>query len=90
MGDVTVKKSWRDGHVGVRFSVTAHDRGNNIKVSGGCDLSTEAARELARLLVEESDRADAEFAKKEASDARRKKWRDREIAAGRMKVLDWR
>lgn len=73
MNEITVKKSWRDGHVSVRFSVTVYNRGSNLKVSGGCDVSTEAARDLARSLIEESDKADAKISKKEASDARRKK-----------------
>lgn len=83
MDKFTVKKSYRGGHVGLRFSVKA----NYIKIEGGSDLSTEQARDLARILVDESDRADARVAAKKASEDRRQKWRDREIAAGRIKIM---
>jgi hypothetical protein len=88
MDKFCIKKSYKDGHVGLRFSVKAHAwNGDSIKIDGGSDLSTAAARDLARALIEEADRADAKVAAKTASDERRKKWRDKEIAAGRLKVM---
>lgn len=42
---------------------------------------------MARALVEEADRADAKVAAKKASEDRRQKWRDREVAAGRLKIF---
>lgn len=91
MDKFCIKKSYRDGHVGLRFSVKASGRhGDSIRIDGGADLSTAEARDLARALIEEADRADAKIAAKKASDDRRKKWRDREIAAGRMQVITLR
>lgn len=83
MDKFSVKRSYRDGHVALRFSV----RGGYVKIDGGSDLNIADARKLAAALIAESDRADAKIAAKKASDERRQKWRDREIAAGRMKVI---
>lgn len=88
MDKFSIKKSYREGHVGLRFSVKASGRdGDSIRIEGGADLSTAAARDLARALIKEADRADAKVAAKKASDERRQKWRDREVAAGRIKVM---
>lgn len=89
MTAITAKKSYKDGHVSVRFTLKSGGwTGASVKVEGATDLSTEQARELARTLLAEADRADAKKAAKAASDERGKKWRDREVAAGRMKILD--
>lgn len=85
---LSIKKAYKDGHVCVRFSVKARGwSGDSIRIDGGTDLSTADARSLAADLIREADRADAKVAAKKASDERRQKWRDREIAAGRMKVM---
>ena len=89
MPAITTKKSHKDGHVTVRLSLKSRGwPGDSIKVEGETDLSSAEARELAKSLIEEADRADAKVAAKAASDERRKKWRDREIAAGRLKVIE--
>lgn len=82
---ISAKKSYKDGHVSVRVRLKG---GYSLKVEGDADLTSAQARDLAKALIAEADRADAKVAAKEASDERRKKWRDREIAAGRIKVLD--
>lgn len=88
MDKFCIKKSYRDGHVGLRFSVKASGwHGDSIRIDGGSDLSTAAARDLATALVEEANRADAKVAAQKASEERRHKWREREIAAGRMKIM---
>ncbi len=88
MDKFCIKKSYKDGHVGLRFALKAKDwYGDSIKIDGGSDISTAEARELARALIEEADRADAKVAAKNASNERRQKWRDREVAAGRMKII---
>ena len=81
---INVKKSYRDGHVAL--GITLNDR--SVKVAGSTDLSTSQARDLARSLIAEADRADAKVAAKSAKEDRRKKWRDREVAAGRIKIMD--
>jgi hypothetical protein len=86
MDKFCIKKSYRDGCVAVRFSV----RGGNVRIDGGSDLSTADARKLAAAIIAEADRADAKVAARKASEERRQKWRDKEIAAGRMKVISFR
>lgn len=89
MTQISVKKSYKDGHVAVRVILKASGwKSDSIKVDGGADLSSAEARELARSLIAEADRTDAKVAAKAASEARRKKWRDREVAAGRLKIVE--
>lgn len=78
-----VKKSYRDGHLALRFSV----KDRTVRVDGGSELSTAQARDLATALISEADRADAKVAAKKESEERRRKWRDREVAAGRIKII---
>lgn len=88
MDKFCVKKSYKDGHVGFRFSVKASGWNfESIKIDGGSDLSTADARALAKALTDEADRADAKVASKKASEERRQKWRDREIA---LKIIQLR
>jgi len=89
MTAISTKKSYKDGHVSVRVSLKAHGwQSDSIKIEGTTDLTTAQARDLAKSLIAEADRADAKVANKAASDERRKKWRDREVAAGRMKIVE--
>jgi hypothetical protein len=88
---ISAKKSYKDGHVSLRVTLKASGwRRDSVKVEGNTELSSEQARELAKALLDEAERADAKVAAKAASDARRKKWRDREIASGRMKIISLR
>lgn len=84
--EITIKRAYAEQSV--RIGVAFHAFGGP-SVSGRADgeLSTADARTLAAALIAEADRADAVAAKKEATKARRDKWREREIAAGRMKVI---
>ena len=89
MTQLSVKKSYKDGHVSVRVVLKAHGwKSDSLKIEGSTDLTSEQARELAKLLVAEADRTEAKVAAKAASEARRKKWRDREVAAGRLKIVE--
>lgn len=91
MGQFCIKKSYRDGCVGLRFTVKASGwHFDNLKIDGGSDLSTAEARDLAKALIEEADIADAKVTAKKASAERRQKYREREIAAGRLKVVGLR
>lgn len=84
----SVKRSCRDGHVCIRVSMTARGwYGDNLKIEGGSDLTSAEARDLAAVLLQAADRVDAKAAAKKAADERRRKWRDREIKAGRIKVI---
>lgn len=85
---IIANRSYKDGHVSVRVTLkTSGWKSASIKVEGATDLSSNQARELAKSLIAEADRADAKVAAKAASEARRKKWRDREVAAGRIKIV---
>lgn len=83
MDKFRISKSYRDGHIGLRFSV----KREYTKIDGGSDLTTTAARELAKALTDEADRVDARMSAREAKEQRRQKWRDREVAAGRLKIM---
>lgn len=88
MTEISAKKSYKEGHVSVRVELKSRGWGGpSVNIQGTTDLSSAQARELAKALLAEADRADAKVAAKAASEARRKKWRDREVAAGRMKII---
>lgn len=85
MGDISVKRSYRDGCVKVAVKMKASGfREDSVTVGGSCDISTDDARALATALIAEADRVDAKVVKEKASAERRAKWREREMAAGRM------
>lgn len=83
---IIVKKSYKDGCVSVRVTLKAGGYGH-LKAEGDADLKSDEARALAKSLIEEADKADAKVAAKAVSAERRRKYRDREIAAGRMRVM---
>ena len=84
---IVAKKSFRDGHVSIGVRLKCGAYGDTARIDAGCELAVAQARELARSLIELADEAEARAVKKAAADERRAKWRDREIAAGRMKVM---
>lgn len=85
---VVAKKSNSAGHVAISIRLACRDwRSGHAKIEAGAAITTEHARDLARELIALADSADVRKATKAASEARRRKWRDREIAAGRMIVL---
>lgn len=81
---LSVRKSYKDGCIALRISLKG---GYTLKVDGSADLPTADARELAKAMIEECDKVDARVAAKAASEDRRRKWRDREVAAGRIKIM---
>jgi hypothetical protein len=91
MATISAKKSYKASHVLVRVALKARGwQADSLKVEGTMDLTVLQARELANALIKEADQAEAKVAAKSAADARREKWRDREIAAGRIKVIGLR
>ncbi|WP_088255182.1 hypothetical protein [Fimbriiglobus ruber] len=85
---VTAKKSYKEGHVALGISLKCRGwNSDSARIEGGADITSAQARELAVALVQWADKADAKVAAKAESEERRHKWREREIAAGRMKVL---
>ncbi|CAH2606489.1 conserved protein of unknown function (plasmid) [Rhodovastum atsumiense] len=88
---VVAKKSFKDGHVAVGVQLRCRGFGNDsAKIDASTDLTTDQARALARSLVELAEQAEAKVAAKAAADERRRKCRDREVAAGRMVVIGGR
>ena len=69
-------------------AVRVHLRPGYARIDATTNLTTDEARMFAKRLVELADLEDAAQAKKDASEERRKRWREREIAAGRMIVMD--
>lgn len=85
---IVAKKSYKEGHVSVRIDLKSQGwQSASVNVQATTDLSSVQARELAKSLLAEADRTDAKVAAKAASEGRRKKWRDREVAAGRLKIV---
>jgi hypothetical protein len=85
---VVAKKSFRDGRVALAITLKARGWGNDeAKISGSTELTTAQARALAQELIARADEADAKVTKKAEAQNRRRKWRDREIAAGRMVMI---
>lgn len=85
---VVAKKSYKSGHIGIGFALKCSDwHGGSIKIEASADITCEQARALAKAIIEQADAADAKVRAKAAAEERRQKWRDREIAAGRMRVM---
>ncbi len=86
---VVAKKGYKDGIVGLAISLRCHGYGDGARIDGSTDLSIQQARELAAALISHADAAEAAIAKKAAQEDRRQKWRDREVAAGRMQIISF-
>jgi hypothetical protein len=88
MTSISAIKSYKNGHVSVRVNLKSMGYySDRVTVQGRTDMSSAEARDLAKALILEADRADAKVSAKVASDARRKKWRDREVSAGRLVLI---
>lgn len=88
---LAAKSSYREGHVAVGITLRASSwPGDRTRITASTDLTTEEARALAGSLMRLADAEDAKIAKRAASAERRKAWRRREIASGRMVMLEGR
>lgn len=81
---VTVKASYRDGCVGLGIKLRCNGYGDSARIEGSASVTADQARALAQALIAAADKEDAKVAARLEADRRRGKWRDREIAAGRM------
>jgi hypothetical protein len=86
---IQAKKSMREGHVSISVRLKSGWSGDRVKLEGGTELTVAEARGLAHALLAKADDADAKVAEKAAKEASRKKWSDREVAAGRMKIISF-
>jgi hypothetical protein len=85
---VIVSRGWnRDINLMVKASPC--ERGESVKVEAKVSVSTEKARQIAAELISLAVEIDAKIAKEKAAEERRQKWREREIAAGRMKSMSF-
>lgn len=84
---VRVKKGYSAGSVGVSMRVNCWNNGSSVRVEASTVLTTAQARALSQSLIEAADKEDVMVFAKAAAEERRKKWRDREVAAGRMKIF---
>lgn len=82
-----VQKSYQDGHIKLRVDASASRRGHAISVSAAVDLDLEAARNLSANLLLAVEKAEAKIKAHQDREARRKAWRDREVAAGRITII---
>ena len=88
---VIAKKSYKDGHVALAVRLNCRGwNSDDAKIEGGTDITAAQARELASSLIEQADKADAKVVAKAAHEERRRKWRERKIAAGCIEVVKYR
>lgn len=87
---IVAKKSHKEGHVaiGIILKCRGWHSNDSAKVEGGTDITAAQARELAAALIECADKADAKVSAKAAHEERRRKYRERELAAGKMIVFN--
>ncbi len=88
---ITIKKAYGDSSVriGCVFKSAHSLIAPTVAATIDCEISTTEARALAAALIAEADRADERAKKKADEETRRKAWRDREKAAGRMVEISW-
>lgn len=84
-----VMKSYQDGHIKLRVDASASRRGHDVSASAAVDLDIETAIKLHAELWLAIEKERAKVKAQEDREARRKAWRDREVAAGRMKIISF-
>jgi len=84
-----VLKSFREGHVKLRLSANSYGGGVDVAATVAVDLTLEAASALAAKLEVFVQNETAKVQARADHEARRKAWREREIAAGRIKVMPY-
>ena len=86
-GPIVPKKSHREGCVGFSIKLKCNGWGASARIEASEDITIAQARALAASLMALADAAEANVAAKASSEERRRKWREREISAGRMVVV---
>lgn len=84
---VKARKSYQDGHIAVLVSGGAHQRGVSLTGTIKVDMTLDAARALQMELAATITKEETKMKAHADREARRKAWRDREVAAGRMKIV---
>jgi electron transfer flavoprotein alpha/beta subunit len=85
---IAAKKSYaeRSVEIAVKLKGQGWGHGDRVQVAGSTNLTTEQARALAAQIVAVADEADARADKRAAAEDRRRKWRNRQIASGKIQV----
>ena len=85
---IAAKRSHKAGHVALSVQLKCSGWGSDrAKIDASTEVTTEQARALAEALVRLADQADAKEAAKGAAEDRSRQWRDREVSAGRMRIM---
>lgn len=87
---VRVTKSYSEGRIRLTVEARAHNIGESVASSISVDIDLDAAQALHHELLLQITKADDKAKAKRQSDERRKKCREREIAAGRMQIITLR
>lgn len=80
-------KGYREGHISLSVKADARHFGVSVASAVSITLDLDAARALQAEIGEAVSKAEAKMKAKADSDARRKAWREREVAAGRLQVF---
>jgi hypothetical protein len=80
-------KSFTNGRIKLGLMMDCGYHYPTAKIDAKVEITTLEARSLATEILALADADDAKIAKKQEADARRQKWRDREVAAWRRVVL---
>jgi hypothetical protein len=86
---VKASKSYRDGHIQVQVKGSAHHVGQSVSSAVSVDLDLDTARAFKDELQTVIFKAEETIKARADREARRKAWRDREVAAGRMKIINF-
>lgn len=84
---IKVSKSYSDGHIQLSVKASAGHIGQSIASTVAVAVSLADARALQTELAAAVEKEAARLQTKVDQEARRKAWRDREVAAGRMQVF---
>lgn len=84
---VKATKGYREGHISLSVQADAHHFGVSVASKVSVALDLDAARALQAEIGEAVSKAEAKMKAAAEREARRKSWRDREVAAGRRQVF---
>jgi hypothetical protein len=84
---VKATKGYREGHISLSVKADAHHFGVSVASTVSVALDIDAARVLQAEIGDAVTKAEAKMKAHADREARRKAWRDREVAAGRMKII---
>lgn len=81
---ITAKKSYKAGRVAIGIVLRCGGYDDTARIDARTDLTVAQARELAKTIMDFADQADVATVAKAAAKAKRQKYVEREVAAGRM------